>query len=132
MSISHKPEVWAPADDGTMLRVDPNAPLYVRLTDFIETAEQFEHELRIARANEADARRSAMEASQREARWMMIEQRVRGYLRTHGGDTEGCTCPSCTVKAQVLQFLNSDPPVGDGFQTQRGIGVGAESDVENG
>lgn len=119
------PATWIPTADGTMIRLDPDAPRYVREAQYFETTRHLEDELEIAKTNEADARRSAMEVSQREARWMMIENRLRAHITERCGfavpGSKACDCVRCEMARELMGILNSDPPVGDGFRSEAGL-----------
>lgn len=114
--------------DAKMMELEPDVKKYVSLSDFEEMDKRFQLEIGMARTNEADARRSAMEVSQREARWMMIEQRLRTTIAAqYPGYSSACPCSRCISAGELLDVLNSDPPVGDGFQTVEGLNPNMEA-----
>lgn len=119
--MTRSPSIWVPTQDGTMLQVDPDGPQFILKADHVDTVLDLEDEIRILRTKEAAFRHSAMEASQREARWMMIERRIRDYLskKSHAD----CACIACQVAKHVVFLLNSDPPVGEGFRTEDGLSL---------
>ena len=116
-----KPGVYVPDGYGAMIRVDPEGPLFVRKADFDDMVKQFELELGVEKKVAADVRQNNMSASQREARWMMIDTRLRKSLTDaicHRSEQ-----PAYAFADALLQVLNSDPPIGEGFQSVKGLSL---------
>lgn len=104
--------VYVPTDDG-MVEIGPETTKYVTLSDFEEQVKRSQLEVDMARKNGADI-------SQREARWMMIEARLRKTIADHAHN-ELVTDNHVIRSRIVLEILNSDPPIGNGFQSVKGL-----------
>jgi hypothetical protein len=116
-----KPRVWFPDTDNDgnvrMVEIDPNASKYVRLQDYEEIAALLE-----AERKSPDTAFNARES----ARYMMIETRLRrevdeasGFVTVDKGHK--CECPRCLFVYKVQDILNSEPPIGEGFVSEKGL-----------
>ncbi len=116
MSISHSPDAFVPDGYGSMVRIDPNAPQFVRKADCDNMIKQFEQELYKVRQNHVDA-------GQREARWMMIETRLRKTLTDIATITYNHNHDRYWLAKDLLKILDSDPPIVDGFKSEKGLSI---------
>ncbi len=65
---------------------------------------------------------------------MMIEQRARKHVADNTCDNKKCTCgcSSCYELRAVLDILNSEPPIVDGFQSVKGLPLSEAPDGSSG
>lgn len=125
----NKADLYIPDSSGDMRLITPTTRFYVLQSDHEEIVGKLEQQVSVF-AN------SLTEIGQREARWMMVETRLKSFISEKCGfipeGSEKCTCPRCLFAADILAILKAEPPVGDGFQTVSNSDERVETEKRNG
>lgn len=97
-----------------MVALNEHRQTYVRLEDFEELAEK----LAIKQLPDPNITFNMEQL----VRFMMIDTRLRKEIE-EAACYEICCCPRCLFVYKVRDILNSEPPIGKGFVSEKGLAL---------